>query len=1466
MNNILNYPDNFSNIEFSLLSDDDIIKLSAGEIISTAQITKNNPESGGLYDPVMGSISYSYNCGSCRKTVNDCPGHIGHYNLNYPLIQQLTSKFIVKFLNIICIRCFKLILDPSIKFKNGEYLYPEFYEDSSNYVDKFETILKKIIDKKTKKTIPNFCDYCNNLQEFVLENNSKKFSPHIIQPQYKINNSYGDIFVVTEQSVFAENSKQKKSYEVNRKLESLNKYSVLLFPLEIRERFEMLKDSEFIKLGFNIKSHPKNFIHRVLLIPPVNLRHINHTNSKDYNNFITSALELIIQGDLKLDYIPKYTEITYPTFIKQITDIASKYKNYIVSKTEDETEVSSSINGKLKGKKGIIRNDLLGKKISRVFRVVITCNIDINIDTIGLPLAFAKSMYYKEYVTQYNIIKLQKIVNNINKYPGCNKIKPASTGKPRENDGSYKLQIGDQVYRHLLNGDIIPICRFPTLYVTSISCVKIHVLNKKRDDNAINMNVLICPIFNADFDGDTVSGFALADENVRAETNYLANIENNFTNGEDGSAWFGQEQDTVAGCGFLTMGDKKFTLLETKLLLNKVPISEQLDKEFYTGREIFSMVMPNINLEMESPFFKGRSIMDKYYKFDESDKKIVIKNGKLLSGIVCGGAIKAKKVGNIYHIIANYYDTKTALRTIWYHQTIIKNFLHMFPVTLNFNSFIVGERSKDMIRIIQSEIQYEITELNMKLMRGQIIPPSGVELSDHIERLILGIVDDNKLSNKYFGALLADIDPRENWLMLMMLMGSKGSLQNITKMLCPIGQVKLNQKRLPYGLDLMRTNIWSKQFDLSLESRGYINTSLMDGTNLRDLNPQSISARDNICTKGMVTSEAGSEGRTVNINFNSQIIDNKLFLSRIDTREIIQFCPGDDCYEYKNLYPSKYLLMNKNREEIEKLFPKENGFLDIIIRERNEFIKNRISLERGNITYIMDDTILSPLNMSQIISLLVPEKQDNPASLNYITNTINNFVDNLHDIRFSSEYKDVPKPSILSYGFNTTKILIRSYFTLDVMKRLSEEHLQIILGKILNQVVVNLVHVGGAYGLNISLTAISPLTQYLIDAHHSNASGGTSKDGINDFKTIINLKEQSSMHSKKTFIFLKPEFEENEELAIILSNVVMNYTIQDFALESRFLFESLGECITFPEDKEHIKEANKVYGFKKENFLHYCFRFELNNEMLKKKTISIDNILMKIEKEFNNKIRILYYFKAEILIIYMFFDKGFNFIPPDQSDKKNKTITKKIVYNFLNDYILKKFNISRFDNLTNSKVRSVTKAYYEENDGFVEFKTKKIFYIEADGLNLVDLYTINIIDPYRSFCNDMNMMFYYYGYNETRTRIIDMISYAFSTLSLLKTNYILIADTIMEKGYPTKINLNGLIDREKDDYLLRGSYKSPNDQFSEAAINNVTSKIQSPNSNMIIGQTPNIGSKYNKIIFNKNFISDKKIYQEEDIL
>lgn len=1488
-------------VEFYVLGDNAVEKLATAKIVNTSQFNDKAPIDGGLYDIRMGTINMNIPCGTCKRWVDKCPGHPGYHPLNYPIIHHIYAKYIPKNMNLICIHCNRYIVNPALKYANGKYVYWDHpkYMTEPGVKPNYNAIISYMYDKKTSKnTKAIYCDYCNRVDDFLKSGQDlKKFTPFVIQPIYKkaakvINSDAFDKFLTLEE--FSEFRAESKKYVPNNKMRNINEYSILYFPRDFKMRFEMMPDSELIKHGININSHPKNFIFYNLLVPACMLRHVNRKKNEVFNNFITSALENIINIDKKIDKSVTYHDVSqYMVNMKLAAEAAMRFSEYISSSSTEEKEITS-INASIKGKNGIIRSRMLGKLAARVSRCVITCNVGNDIDEVNIPNSFSEIIHFKETVTIYNMKRLQTYVNNKDKYPSCNKINiAAENGKCVMNNGTYTLRPRDIVSRNIINGDTVPITRFPSLFTTSTINMRVLTYNEDKENNSTGMNVISCAAINGDFDGDTVSSFQNISEHSRAQFDILGNIARNFTSGIDGSAIYGQAQDTIAGCGYLTMSSTKFNIMQVKAILNGVPINTKLENRIYSGRELFSMVMPRITLEAPSPFFKNQFIA-KFGKFSEDDKVVKIVDGKLISGIVCDAMIKIGKKNTIYHIIYNYYGGEVALQVIRNHQIIIRNFLRLYGMTLDYDSFILNEKSKEMVRIIQSGVLYKVDQINRKLMNGEIVPPSGVNIFNYVEKLIIeGIYRNNK--DKYVAAVLSGVNINTNWLVQMWLLGSKGSFDNIEKMLVTVGQVYLDSKRTQFLLDFRRTNIWSQQFSLSPESRGYVCDSYSSGYTSSDLYALSREARNNIITKGLVTADAGTEGRNVIKNSESLIIDNRLFVSRDNGTKILQFSAGDDNIDHKNLFPSKYVLFNKPDNFIRENY--DAGLVDKLIAERNEFAMNSIHKERCNFSFGSSNSVLSPLNMPQILNIILGTSQvehlggtydsignmvDDEDDYDYsfeggakdtkpLIDMINNYCDNLHHKRFNEGYiryteeKGIEIPDLFKHAFNVMRIVVRSSFDNDTMGKITSTidpvvTLTTILNNVTNQIVSNFVEPGLAYGINVSLTLTSPFTQYLIDAHHSSASGGTSRDNIKQFKTIVYLKPVDKMHIRKTYVFLLPEFEENKEYASRLADYIETQKMNEYLIEIRMLCEDPLAFTMFPEDSADVKKSVIALGIKTTGLHNFVFRLVVDKTKMLTKHIEIGNLIVNLESEFANGFKCAFRELPDQYIIYMFFGESFTF---DLPGRKTKSLGSKFMARMESfaRYIKDTFVINDFHDLTNVKVKEMKRNSMV--DGLMI--TKTIYYVEADGINISDICLINVVDKTRTFCNNVQEIYKYYGYMEARARIIDILNSLFKDeLGLLITNYAMVADIMMELGYPNGLTVSGLAKREVNDALLVAAYKNPFDALCDAATNGVFNKLTSPTAGLIMGQIMKVGSKYNTVIKNPDY--DVIEATDEDIL
>jgi DNA-directed RNA polymerase subunit A' len=157
---------------------------------------------------------------------------------------------------------------------------------------------------------------------------------------------------------------------------------------------------------------------------------------------------------------------------------------------------------RLKGKEGRFRNHLMGKRVDFSARSVITPDPNIGINELGVPYKIAMNLTVPETVNKYNIEELDKYVKNgPNIYPGAKYVKHTDKNITviirEKNQRKLEIAIGDVVYRHMKNGDVVLFNRQPSLHRMSMMAHKARIM----DYNTFRLNVCVTPCYNADFDG-----------------------------------------------------------------------------------------------------------------------------------------------------------------------------------------------------------------------------------------------------------------------------------------------------------------------------------------------------------------------------------------------------------------------------------------------------------------------------------------------------------------------------------------------------------------------------------------------------------------------------------------------------------------------------------------------------------------------------------------------------------------------------------------------------------------------------------------------------------------------------------------------------------------------------------------------------------------------------------------------------
>ena len=610
------YPADIVGVRFDLLSSKEIQERGVVEVAKSETVENGSEVPNGLYDKRLGPLQEGDICQTCKCGIDLCPGHEGYCTLAKPIFNIEYLNIIKQILQCICISCGSSLCDL-------EQL-TRFTKVKKN--KRLQTIFHSLGSKR----------YCKNP-----ECKCRRLQPTITKDSLKIFIQYKDD---------ADSEKNKQELPAEYVLTLFNKL-----------------DNEFVKLlGFNYNSHPKNMILQNIVIPPPSVRpSVKMDSSQRAEDDTTIGLLTLIKWNSlmkqKLDKTPELD--IFNATPEQIQKHYERTANLVLPLTFYTATITNNnlpkipaaqhrngkqikdIKSRLRGKNGTVRQFLMGKRVDFSARSVITGDPMLDVDEFGVPIPVAMSQTFPELVTASNKEFLQKLVNNgPNEYPGAKRIFKRNKNVYDLRYASEDLKIleyGDEVERHLLDGDMILVNRQPTLHKMSMMGLRVKVMRK----NTFRLNVLITPPFNADFDGDEMNIFTPQSYQARTELRYLAAAKWQQISPASCQSNIHPIQDAGVGIFRITSEntqmrrklfnklatwDKSYKII-TKLLNNP-------DNEIMSGREIISMLLPKLNLSKAT----NSKNLD---SAPESDKLLKIVDGEILSGALDKSCFKSKATG-----------------------------------------------------------------------------------------------------------------------------------------------------------------------------------------------------------------------------------------------------------------------------------------------------------------------------------------------------------------------------------------------------------------------------------------------------------------------------------------------------------------------------------------------------------------------------------------------------------------------------------------------------------------------------------------------------------------------------------------------------------------------------------------------------------------------------------------------------
>lgn len=678
----------------------------------------------------------------------------------------------------------------------------------------------------------------------------------------------------------------------------------IMLPSEVREWLAAVPDEDIKLLGLDPKfARPEWMVITALLVPPVSVRpsitletgdrseddlthklvDIMRINQRLEANINAGAPQLIIED---LWELLQYHVTTY--FNNETANIpAARHRSGRPLKT---------LSARLKGKEGRFRYNLSGKRVNFSARTVISPDPRISIDEVGVPTPIAEEMTVPVHVTNWNLEYAKSFVEST-KYPRAEYVVRSDGRRVRVTDTTREevlntLTVGSIIERQLIDGDTVLFNRQPSLHRISIMSHNVKVLPGRT----LRLNPLVCPPYNADFDGDEMNLHVIQSEEARVEAELLMKVSGQIISPRHGGAIIKPQEDYVSGSYYLTRDETDYDKEEACYLLQSANI-HRLPKpdrgKRWSGKLLFSTLLPKeLNCTIKSRFQK---------KLEDGsphpDSTIIIKNG-----IQVQGALESKAMGEILARVI-------VLKGSEYGRNFLDRCSRMFLEAITIQGFSVSlsnyslpdEAIKQIDKIQDTtirEVENLITQYKNKTLERSPGRTLKETLEDKImEKTSLARDASGKLVEKYMGS--------DNTSIIMAKVGARGSLLNAIQMASMVGQQAVRSKRPSRGYRGRILPHFEKG-ERGAKAKGFVVQSFRVGLTADQFFIHSMGGRESLVNTAIRTARSGYMQRRLINALQDMVVAND-YTVRDAAESIVQFVYGGDAVDPMRAKYPEYL-------------------------------------------------------------------------------------------------------------------------------------------------------------------------------------------------------------------------------------------------------------------------------------------------------------------------------------------------------------------------------------------------------------------------------------------------------------------------------------------------------------------------------------------------------------------------------
>jgi DNA-directed RNA polymerase II subunit RPB1 len=1440
---------NIVGIQFSILSPDEIRRGSVAEIVSRDTYVNNKPIIGGLFDPRMGVLEPGYLCPTDGLDYINTPGYFGHIELGRPVYYFQYLSTVMKVMKCVCFKCSKLLISKK-----------KFY---------------KLLEKETKESrwnkVYSLCSKVKSCGQHT-EGGCGFTQPNKIKKEN----------VASLTAFWDKDSTKEVDIEETESTDSILKLSVE----QVLTILKRISDDDIKYMGFSpVFSHPAWMICQVLAIPPPaarpSIKHDAQQRSEDDLSHIivniikaNSTLKAKIKDKAPLNIIDDWTNMLQ-YFIATLIDNKIPGVGPVAQRSGRPLK---AIKERLSGKGGRVRGNLMGKRVDFSARSVITPDPNLSITELGIPLKIAKNITKPMIVNKMNWASLMKLVQNgANTYPGANILQK----KNGDNISlkyvdlkSIKLEYGDIVHRHMMDGDAILFNRQPTLHRMSMMC---HIAKILMIGDTFRMNVGDTKPYNADFDGDEMNMHMPQDIMSELELKNIAAVSNQIISPAQNNPIIGIFQDSLLGCYKFTKENVKLSKQRSMNLLSYLPSLNisQLQEQFKSkdgvlnGQDLLSHILNNISLQYKTAQFKPTE------DYATSSNVLEIHNGVFHRGFLDKKIIGSTTTG-IIHRICNDVGSIQAANFIDNIQNIVTEFMKTVGYSVGMSDLVSNKETtqkiNDLLENYKNDVNALIDQTHLNVFKNLTGRSNREEFENQVNTILNSAGSEaGKIGRQSLSS--------QNRFVIMVNAGSKGSDLNISQMISCLGQVSVDGKRIPYGYD-NRTLPHFTKYDDSPAARGFVENSFIKGLSPQELFFHAMGGRTGLIDTAVKTSQTGYIQRRLvkgmedlKIGYDNTVRNNR--------QKIVQFKYGDDGFDTTRIENQKLPLLAMDLKSIYNYFSfklDEDTKLVFTTTKISEMqSKKHQTLYKTWYTDMVNMMIQQQHDIiKHVFNFNDADKVHCPIAFVHIIDSVKhqfNQENTLVDITFMEATVKINKvyDTVLNgFEFNKPNNLFKTlyYYYLNpkyllFVKRFNNYSLTILLEKIVYYYKKALVSPGEMVGILAAQSIGEPTTQMTLNTFH--LAGVASKSnvtrGVPRVEEILSLSDNPKNPSMT--IALNSEDAKSREKANVILNMIEETTLKKIVQNLQICFESNKYQTKNESDKvvsDFIEFENMLSEFNEEDYTDtqpdkckWIIRLKLDKYILIEKHITLDDIDFCLKSIYGDDISTIYSdYNANDLIFRIKIKKI----------KQSKQVVKSLDQSDEICYV-KNFANNMLNNISIRGIKGISKTLLRKEPSALEYidgkyQNQPLWVLDTIGTNLLNVLALDYIDFKKTFTNSITEMYRTLGIEAARQSIYnEFLEITEKDGTYINAHHLgLLADRMTYSHKMISIFRHGI---NNDDIgpIAKASFEETPEMFIKAAKHAELDDMMGISSNVMCGQLGNYGTNcFQVIVDHAKYISD----------